>query len=126
MATPLKQQFPLPAQTLIRRGKCHDCGGPVQWLTSKSGAVYYNCYNSSAEGDPCQAHHRVGGRGSRDLRRAYLVASGEIQPVKIGKPADAQKSPVDGRNENQAPAPKKEAQTPPAAKNGGEYAEYGI
>lgn len=95
MGTPLKRQFEVEPQTLLHVGKCHDCGGPVQWMTSKSGAVYYNCYNSNDQGQPCQSHHRFGGYKSRDLRRAYLVKAGKLQSVKMAAP-----KPEDAANTN--------------------------
>lgn len=111
---------------MIRHGKCHDCSKPVQWMVSKSGAVYYNCYNSDDKGTPCQAHHRIGGHGSRDLRRAFLVKAGKLQPTKIEKPTEAANSPVQPLKVVSVPDAQKQPQTQPAAQKKGEYDEYGF
>lgn len=128
MGTPLKKQFVVEPQTLLKRGKCHDCGGPVQWMASKSGAAYYNCYNSDAQGNPCQAHHRHGGNTSRDLRKAWLIKNGKIQPVKMAVPtpadaANATKPPIRAVTPEQ-PQPAPQAEPQPA--NQSEYGEYGF
>lgn len=127
MATPLKKQFILDPQTLLERGKCHDCGKPVMWLVAKSGVAYYNCYNSFDDGYPCQGHHRKGGYLSCNLRKAYLIKHGKIQPVKMAAPtpADAEnatKPPIRAVPTDTQPAP--QAEPKPTKKS--DYEEYGI
>lgn len=121
MATPLKKQFMIEPQTLLKTGTCHDCGGPVQWLSSKSGAIYYNCYNSNAQGQPCQSHHRFGGYKSRDLRKGWLVANGKLQPVKMAAPTPADAANTDRPVIAAVPDQPKPEPKPAAEKKGDEY-----
>tara|TARA_R110002096_G_scaffold216523_1_gene404409 strand:+ start:574 stop:927 length:354 start_codon:yes stop_codon:yes gene_type:complete len=97
MATPLKNQHQVEAGTEIGKGKCHACGGVVFITISKSGAAYYNCYNRSEKtGRPCQGHSRWGASDSLNIRRAYLVKSGQLQETKIKVPeaANLNKAPL--------------------------------
>jgi len=121
MATPLKKQFPVDPGEEIGKCACHACGGEVWQTVSKSGAVYYNCYNRSPKtGRPCQAHFRLGGADSAAMRRAFLVKTGKIAPVKVPPKAD---------NLNRPPIkavdtpPKPEAKPAPKASD---YDEYGL
>lgn len=105
MATPLKKQYPVEATSLYGKDKCRACGNVVQILFSKSGAAYYNCYNTDAKtGIPCQHHERWGGLASRNMRYQYLVAIGEIQPVKVQKDQTAAPPADPPANTNAAPA----------------------
>lgn len=125
MATPLKRQFELDPETILKIGKCHNCGGPVEVKISKSQAAYYNCYNSNEKAQPCQGHHRWGGYDSRDLRRAYLVKTGAIQPTKMPMPkpdqaANLNRPPIKAVPDLDTNKRKQDANT------GGDYGEYGL
>jgi len=125
MATPLKKLFPVDPGEEIGACSCHACGGEVWKTVSKSGAVYYNCYNRSEKtGRPCQAHLRWGGADSAAMRRAFLVKSGKLQPAKIATPkADNLDRPPIRAVDDPKPEPKP---APKPAQKVSDYDEYGL
>jgi hypothetical protein len=121
MATPLKRQFPVEAGTVLGSTKCHCCGKPVQITASKTGLAIYNCYYpSDTDATPCNSHFRWGGVASRDMRRAYLERTGQIEAVRLPK-KQGQKIPA---NDNRAPAANDNAAPAAPKKRGGILDEY--
>ena len=86
-----------PRETVVGTGRCFCCGKPVTLRVMKSGTVYTNCRNFKDNGDPCNAHMRMGGNDSMDVQRAYVTK---------------QKGKTDGQESPAAPPPGQPAGKP--------------